>query len=137
MREVEVNKHTYVIGTLDAFQQLKIVKRLAPSIASIRASVSAIPDDSKESVLEVLAEPIAKALASLSDEDSELIVRLCLGVCSRKTPSGLMPVQRANTIMFSDLDLFSMLGLAYNVIEDNLGSFFSTDQPSSGAPQVP
>lgn len=148
MKETKVAGVEYSIGKLDAFGQSNLLRRLAPIIAPLAVTAKKLPqlptgsDGEKDFVpfLEMLAGPLADALAGMPDEQFEKIIFPCLSVVKRKIPGGWAPVKAAgaNRLMFEDIDGMGLLQLAFEVIEENLASFFPSPQADSqGQPSAP
>ena len=126
----EVNGITYNIGKLGVFDQLKVVRRLAPVLSGVREAFkqskpTMVPDglDSTKVVpvitldnLEVA--PLATALSDMRDEDVEAIVKVCLKAVRRKQEgTGFVPIIDAASgmFMFDDMDLSITLNLSFQV----------------------
>jgi hypothetical protein len=129
--------HSYTIGELNAFEQLHVARRLAPVLAGIVSAFSSAPHLSKgesaeEKILELATGPLANAFAQMSDVDVDYIVHRCLAVCHRKRAGGQDKVFANGVLMFKDIKLDTLMGLTLAVIQENLGSFFPTGQPTSG-----
>jgi hypothetical protein len=139
VQELEIGGVNYRTGKLDAFQQFHVFRKLSPILSGLiesfsraRSSVGDGNGSAEESPAANPAfwsavGPVAHAIAEMSQDDSEYILRTCLGTIMRRgtgggnwarltTPQGIL--------MFEDLDLGTMLQLAYAVLEDNLGDFF-------------
>lgn len=157
--EVEINGSLYRIGSIDAFTQMKIAKRLAPGIAHLSVAVNAVlglinpklkkppaaipddpsadplPDDKEDDTLEKVVPVLAESFSKLSDDDIDYVVKTCLRVCHKKdTTGGWAPVTdgRGN-LMFDNMNALDLIRLSSEVIKDNLGSFFHGAAPLTGA----
>jgi hypothetical protein len=110
--EKVIKGNTYVIGKMDAFQQLHVARRLAP----------------------IQAENGVEAFARMEDKDVEYIYRTCLSVCQRRQTTGsgqtvvFAKVMANGVLMFSDIDYEHMQDIVTAVIEENLGGFSPTAQ---------
>jgi len=120
----------YRAGKLDAFKQFHIVRRLTPIFATLK-NLKFIEDAAtgtkKIDIKETDLTPVADALSSLSDEDSEYIINTCMNVCQRKQASGWVKVRSNGGLMFEDMDMPVLLQLTWNVIIENFSGFFSAD----------
>jgi len=140
--EITLNGVRYSSVRLDAFKQFHIARRLAPVVLSLgmgaslmmkfkEANASAMPKSKDAEAQDDLAamavagKPIADVLAAMSDTDSEYVLKLCLGAVSREQAgTGFAPIlNSAGSLLFSDLDLVTMLQLAHAVVMENLGNF--------------
>lgn len=136
------NGVTYVIGKMPVFEQMHVARRLAPMYSGLIAAFadspeivqSDEPDDIKENKILVFASShLAEAFAKMSNTDVDYVVHACLAVCQRKQERGFARIFIPGSgLIFNDIDLDAMIGLVWAVIEENLGSFFPTSQPTSG-----
>ena len=117
--EVEVDGHTYKIGTIDARSQFHIARRLAP----IMGRIAPLANLGGEAVLPALA----SAVGELSDDDADYVLFGALKHVSRKQEKGLGwgPVATGNTLMYSDINMLTMLKLAWEALSFNMSGFFS------------
>lgn len=145
MTEITLNGHAYRLGTLDAFKQLHLSRKLAPLIpelvpafVKIQALIGPAPVDGAEAPADapkldldkvadiaVLLGPFADALAGLSDADTEYITALCMSVVHRQSANTWAAVwnKDAKTFMFQDIGLDTLMVLLLRVIQANLGNF--------------
>lgn len=132
--EFTINGVEYRAAKLTVFDQLKVSRKVLPLIVKIVSDVAllknALKDKQPESeaifkTIETVLPKIADVLAEMSDENVDAILHPCLKVVSRKAPVGnaWVPVFSDGLLMFDDIDLFTMLGIAARVIGDNLGNF--------------
>jgi hypothetical protein len=135
---VEIEGVNYRIGRLGVFDQLHVSRRLAPLLGGLAEAVKDTPDRTpqngdKDSQIDFAQ--VAKAFASMSDDDVDYIVHRCLSVCQRSVkPDGWASVQsKSGKLMYEDLTLTSLMGLSINVIQENLSDFFSTKPPTTDA----
>ena len=130
MVEFELSGNTYRIGKLDAFKQFHVSRKIAPIIPTLIPVFVRLSQDKKLTedlgAFSELLGPFAEGLASMSDEDSEYIIAMCLAVVSRKaggdTWAGVWN-KSANSCMFDDMDLGVMIQIVIKVIQDSLGPF--------------
>lgn len=129
MSEFDLNGVEYRIGKLSAIQQLHVSRRIAPLIPPL---VPLFAKFSKEGLTQNLAslpeamQPMADALANLSDDSAEYVVTTCMSVVRRREGDQWMPVwnARAGMAQYEDLnDVGTMLNVVVRVITDNLSNF--------------
>lgn len=120
--EIEIDGKQYKTGTLDAFKQSHIVRRLAPVIGAMAPAMQAFKVDPMQAF-----KLIAEALAKLSDEDVEYVQKSCLSVVHRKQGEGQWAkvYVPGGIIAFDDIKLLEMNELVFAVLRDNLSDFFS------------
>ena len=120
--ELKIGEQMYRSGKLDAFQQLHVARRLAPFLGRLAGTDGR---DAERDVLAIIGD-IAGAVATVSDEDVEYILNVCLEVTERRQPGGSWaPLRRNGVTMFGDVSLPAMLSIASEVIRENLADFFS------------
>lgn len=132
--EFTINGVEYRAAKLTVFDQLKVSRKVLPLIAKIVSDVALLKNTLKDKqpdseaifkTIETVLPKIADVLAEMPDESVDAILHPCLKVVSRKAPVGnaWVPVFSDGQLMFDDIDLFTMLGIAARVIGDNLGNF--------------
>lgn len=134
--EFEINGIMYRTSRLDAFKQLYITRRLAPSIGKLlgvaddfdQASPVAQTQKSDADIrIKDFIQPVTDAIYALSDKDMDFVIKTCLKVVRRKdVTGGWVPVIRDDKIMFEDMDLVTLIRLVAAVIKDNLMAFSSS-----------
>jgi hypothetical protein len=116
-----VGSREYSIGTLDVFTQLNVARRLMAVSPILEALIN--PENQGKDFTPL----IILTLGKLSQEDSDYVVRTCIGVvtvrdnnqwCKIATPQG--------SLMYQDITMKTMVDLATAVILENLGDFFHT-----------
>lgn len=119
--EFEQNGKTYKVGKLDARAQFHIVRRLAPVFGELIPALQ----DGKEGFDAIPA--MAKAVAGLSDADTDYCLFGLIGTMSRKQEQGLGwgPVATGNALMYADIDMVGMLQLAWQSLQYNMSGFFA------------
>ena len=95
-----IKDKTFDSGRLNAFQQLHVVRRLAPVTEG-----------------------------ELPDADVDYILNACLDVTQIRQDTGGFARLRVNGVIMFPLDLTMLLGIAAHVLKDNLSGFFA-DLPS-------
>lgn len=141
--EIILNGVKYSSVRLDAFKQFHIARRLAPVVLSLGmgaalmmkikdANASPTPkskateEQDDLAALATAGKPIADVLAAMSDADSEIVLKLCLGAVSREVGAGagFGPVlSPSGALQYNDLGLIQMLQLTHAVVMENLGNF--------------
>lgn len=109
-------------GRLDSFTQLHIARKLGPTLPIVEGLVKQENSEKSKDLVTVLM------LSHISDEDTEYIIKKCLGVVTRQQTTGpFAPVlSPQGMLMFDDMTMSDMLGLTIAIIEENLGDFFRT-----------
>lgn len=135
MLDCEIKGEAYRVGKLDAFKQFHVARRLAPVVTGmtdllVRFAKKDDASDLLDAKLGETVQPLARAVAALSDQDAEYIIRTCLDVCQRRQGDGWARVQVHDNLMFQDIDMFIMLQLVWKVLESNLAGFFSELPPT-------
>lgn len=125
MTEIDIGGNKYQIAKLNAFQQFHVARRIAPIMFSLGTAASTFLAKDKETAAVLKAiEPMVNVISQMSDADSQYVLNACLSVCSRQQGSGYSRIfVDGSGLMFQDIDLPTMMQLAYAVIQDNLGNF--------------
>lgn len=114
MHSVVIGAHEYSIKKLSAFEQLPIIKKVAPFLAQL--------SDAKNP-----GEALSKAFSSMSDDDAQSLVKSLLKACQRKIDGGLgwgNVLTSSGDLMFDDLSLAEMLKLSAEAAKHNFADFF-------------
>ncbi|AUU90269.1 hypothetical protein C2U55_14870 [Enterobacteriaceae bacterium ENNIH3] len=144
--EFEIKDVEYRAAKLTVFEQLKVCRKLLPVLSSIvpdlamlRETAAATAGDGEKTalVINTILPKIADVVAGMPEEDVNAILYPCLSVVTRKTTAGnWTQVFRDGSLMFDDIDLFTMLNIAGRVAADNLGNFLpETPTSVTAAPQ--
>jgi hypothetical protein len=123
-------EHTYRFRKMNAFDQLHVMRRLAPLISRL-GKLSDLTLDSAFG-------PIAEAMAEMQDSDVNYILEKCLSVVDRRLPDGSwMRVwnKDAKQMQFEDLQLAGMMHLTGRAISENIGGFLGASPALSYAQQ--
>jgi len=129
---MEIKGIKYKFGKMNARKQFHVMRRLTPAIGQlgpvlkmIGGGVSGLSEDDKADVGLQVIEPIGKALASLKDEDADFVLDELLNCVSRDNGNGLgfSPIRTNGVDMFEDIDMPSMLMLAFGAIKANFADF--------------
>jgi hypothetical protein len=131
MQEVELNGVKYRSGKLDAFKQFHLVRKLMPLFSGLGETFSGMGDQVAQGEFWHSLGPIAQAVADMSTEDSEWCLKTCLGAVTMFNGRTWVPITTPQgQLMFDDMDMSTMIQLAFTVIQDNLGNFFPVPQPN-------
>ena len=118
-----IKDKTFDSGRLNAFQQLHVVRRLAPVTERLVALAGSAGDP------EAFLGPLARTVGELPDADVDYILNACLDVTQIRQDTGGFARLRVNGVVMFPLDLTMLLGIAAHVLKDNLSGFFA-DLPS-------
>lgn len=131
--EFEIKGVEYRAAKLNVFEQLKVCRKLlpvlsgiVPDLSTLRQTAVATAGDSDKTalVINTILPKIADLVAGMPEEDVNAILYPCLSVVTRKAVTGnWTQVFRDGSLMFDDIDLFTMLNIAGRVVADNLGNF--------------
>jgi hypothetical protein len=118
--EFEINGQKYRSGKLNARQQFHVARRLAPVLGGLATASKGQTDN-----FATFLQPIADAIAGMSDADCDYVLDTCLASVQRQQQGSTWAnifVNKAQ--MFDDIDMGVMLQIASKVITENLGGFF-------------
>jgi len=142
MQEVDIGSRRYRTGKLDAFKQFHLFRKLMPILSGLGESFGAESGESEAAFWSSLG-PVATAIAEMSQQDSEFILKTCLMACTTWNGNGWVRVMGNNgEMMFEDISMMDMLQLSFEVVKDNLGLFFpgpnpqNSEQETSGFPSI-
>lgn len=137
-REFLINGITFQLNRIDAMKQFHVVRRVGPILSELLPALKKIsekkgeekPDESLENISAFLT-PIMNGLSLLNDNDAEFVLKSLLSAVEMKQPTGnFAKVSNGTMIMFSDLELPTLLQLAGRAFVYNLSGFFSALQRS-------
>jgi hypothetical protein len=147
MSEISINGTDYLIGRLNARQQLNVAKRLAPVIQGllpIWAMMQTTEEPYSEQQLAISAvAAVTNTINALSDEASDYVLDMCLGVVRFRSPGGgWAPLRAPNgsgQMMLEEADNLPMvMRLLWEVIRSNVENFtLETLLPPSLMPNLP
>lgn len=137
MGKFKVGTHEFDSRKLDAFSQMHITRRLSPLVGGIvrlaeldfskldirKDADGALAGVSFEGDAASFVTPLTDALASLKDEDVEYICNKCLAVTSYRQKGSWVPLMQGEQLMFPDFGMIEILGIAVNVLTENLLNF--------------
>lgn len=129
MNDVEIGPFKYRIGAMDTMVQFHVARRIAPAVATAGVSISEVAqsgaDMTADNLLLGLMGPVSKVIAEMADTEVNYVLNACLAVVSREQTDGRFAlVQRGGKLMFSDIDMPTMVRLTVEVLKENLGGFF-------------
>lgn len=134
MSEFTVGAHTYAAHPLGVFDQFDIARRIAPVITML------VLQKDREKLKPGFARAFVSLSSGLSREDGQALLTLCMAKVSRKTATGMSPIQAQGQMMFDDIGLDQMLELLWHVLVlSKIIDFFdvpasSSKEPGAGAP---
>jgi hypothetical protein len=137
MQELELGTSRYRTGRLDAFKQFHLFRKLMPVFSGMGETFSDIgPTDGTNVAMDAnfwsALGPVATAVAEMSQQDSEFILKTCLHVVSRWNGQAWVRITMpSGELMFEDIDMMEMLQLTFAVLQDNLSGFFSAPLPNT------
>lgn len=134
-------QNTYRAGKLPAMTQLHVVRRLAPFLSAL---MGALPGGQAQTLLKAAKEgdetngkaeaaqlglaaigPLLDAVAAMPDEQVDYVINACLSVVERRqSAGGWAPVMSSGGLMFEDLGMVDLLGIARHVLSRDLAGFF-------------
>lgn len=131
----ERNGKKYRVGRLPAMKQFHILRRLVGVMGGLTGLASAQGAGKLDPFAAL--EPLAEGLASMPDEDAEYVINGCLAVVElEQSAGGWSKVVQKGVLMFEDLDMPTMLFLAWKVLQHNLSDFFG-DLPQGLGDLIP
>lgn len=139
MQDVEIDGRQYRTGKLDAFKQFHLVRKLMPLFSGLGETYAGMsPEAASEGGFWKSLAPIAQAISEMSTEDSEWILKTCLSAVRVHNGRDYIPITTAQgALMFDDMEMTTMVQLAFTVIQDNLGNFFPGLQGNGLDPTAP
>lgn len=134
MSEFELKGETYRVDKLDARTQFHLTRKLAPVIPALiplftmvakKGEIEKALNGGDSSELAKAAEPLANALAGMSDEHADYVIDVCMQAVARKQGDRWMRVWSSGGSMFDDMELDTILPLCVRVLRENLGGFIA------------
>ncbi len=136
-KQVTIEEHEYLIGRLDAVEQLHVSRKIIPMIGAIQKHFR---EGGGSSGVEIFV-AMGDVFAGMKQEDVDYVLRLCLKGCRRKVgdkqwASVLMDdPSRIRLTHELDTDMPELMQLVFSVMSENLGNFFGG--PPSISPSEP
>lgn len=136
--EITVEGKVYRVGRLNPRKQFHVARRLGPVLLALGKSATVAQetigmgdDDGDLRKVANAFSPIMDVLSKMSDEDVDYVLTACLSVCELRQGETYARVQHPNgELMFDDMTMPTMMRLAVQVIQENMGNFFAT--PAAG-----
>ena len=127
MNTIEIDKHTYSIGNLDAMTQFHVSRRIAPMMSSVLLSLAMVRGSTAKEDILVAATPGINVLSAMDDVTCEYVLARCLDVVQRDIGGGKswaqVNVKGTTNMMFEDMNMMTLLRLTAEVIRVNLWGF--------------
>jgi len=122
--QFEVGGHVYRCERIDPFKQQNLVRRLAPLVSTLLATLT--QQGLKQAPSFEALRPIITEFARMPDADMEYVMTTTLGVVLRKEGTSwsrvLVP---GGGLAYEDVGLLELNEIIFNVLKDSLGPFFS------------
>lgn len=132
--EATINGAAYRVTKMDPFRQFHVIRRMGPLFPSITGFLKSAEGDGDKLLA---AGYIAAALGRLSDPDATFILNACLATCARKQGTVWAAITDAQgSLMFDDINMPTMLELAWEVLKENYGAFIPDLLVRASAGQV-
>jgi hypothetical protein len=134
------NSKDFKLNKINALKQYHIARRISPILGEVmpvfskiaKANTENLPEDQKLEQMILLAEPLLKGFAKMSEADSEKLLHdLLMSVEMKQSSGNWAKLSNGDSLMFSDLDLKTMLVAAGKAFMFNLSDFFGALQRSS------
>lgn len=121
-----IGEHHYQAERVPALQQFHITRRLAPLVGQVVPVLNALKDKGAESGMAAI-EPMAAALATMSDADANYVLFGLLRYAKRVMPGGLglAPVVVGEQINHMDITMLQMVQIAWQVLRYNMADFMA------------
>jgi hypothetical protein len=134
--DFEIGDERFRIAKLNAIQQGHLARRIAPLLPPLVPLFTGLAgkEPTNES-LSSLAQPLADALATLTDEAFEYVMNITLSTVKIERKGTYTPFWRNKVVLFEEFDeLAKLLPIVVRVIVENLGNF---TQAFGTRPSVP
>jgi hypothetical protein len=123
----------YRMRKLNAFDQLAVLKRIAPLVPPLIPLATEFKNKKLSlniGALPGLIQPLVEAFGDMKDEDQQKVISICLSAIQREqvtdARTAFVPIWNhgSKLMMFEDLyDIFKQLPLVVRVIKENLAGF--------------
>ena len=139
--QFELKGQQYRTTNMDVFTQFKVARKLLPVLAGMVSDLNVIKDaagnqEKVMSAVESVLPKIAGALADMSDDSVDAIIKPCLSVVSRQNGNNWTSLTNSGQLMFDDINLPTMLQIVGKVIGENIGDFLQ-ELPASETQALP
>ena len=128
--EIPLSGNTYRINRMELFDQFHVSRKLSPLISCGLLEVIKLAGGSGDAKSKLdwvlIMGPLSQVMASMSKEDTEMVLSTWVGVVQRQAADKWAPVYGSTGLQFEDIDLMVMTRLAIETIKFNLSSFFAT-----------
>jgi tail assembly chaperone len=131
LREVTLEGRQFVVGNLDPLRAFHVVRKLAPLVGTLREFIPYIVgvealDQNDLDTMARLAEPIARALAEMPEEDANYVIFTTLSAIQVKLPEQgnvLAPLTAGTAFMFDWITMPLMIRLVIQGVLENTRDF--------------
>jgi hypothetical protein len=152
MAEFRVGEDVYrTDGAIPLFKANDILSRLLPAVQNAVPAIAALvkAQATEDTLLDVLAKasegatPLARAMASMSDEDRHYVIMGMMTVVQKKQGKTWqnMVAMDGQQLMFQNISLMQMYTILFHVFQENYWGFFQdlsqTMRATVSAPQEP
>ena len=130
MNEFELDEVVYRNGKMAPMTQFQVTRRLLPILSQVKTLTAAFASKD-EKLQEEAFGAAAKALAALTDADTEFVINACMDLVERQNDKGSWNKIWNPHVMrpqFDDIDMPVMLQLVTSVLQSEFTKFF----PSGG-----
>lgn len=130
---IKLDEAVYQIGRLGSFDQFNIARKLSSILMLLAAMYK---KEGKKPSEEEFARLLVAGTGDLSNEEMNMINRVCLSVVMRQQPNGTgwaaVIEPRSGQLMFEDIGLKEMARLVWGVVEAHrIIDFFSAPSSTS------
>lgn len=131
MDDIEIDGQFYRVGTLSAFEQFHVSRRLAPLLSALGMAELESMTKPGVNIAMLALGPMSEALAAMSNADADYVMHTCLKVCSRKQGDGYARVMpTVGRLQFEDINMAQMMQLIVATLKQNLADFFPAPLPT-------
>lgn len=137
MTEIEIEGHRYRVEKMNALTQLHVARRLGPALLVVGISLETLRAGMRIHIGDLIASagPVMEVVSKMPEEDFNYVLFSCLRVVRRQQGEAWAPLVDAQgqRLMFADLDFVALLGLAIEVLKENLGNFLREPSGEDGS----
>lgn len=138
-RDFEYGGRKFKLNKIDAFKQLRIVRRVTPILSDLLPALkdsgvlkgglkdlASLSENEKLDHISKFLSPVLMGVSKLSDEDTEIVLLGLLESVEMQQKAGnWMRVSTDKMLMVQDMELPTMVNLAGRAFMFNLSGFFS------------